>query len=120
MFELPKDFDKDAELSIITKDTRPFHEGDFVVIIGGKSKGGGVSGGELIGGWQRRDDTLFLRETTYKHYKRYTDGSLIDLIQKLSHHNLATWDAGCDEDQDCYWEVSFQIADFKDHRAAGN
>ena len=100
MFSLPDDFDKDGEMSFLALSEEGSEESAVMI------------GEELIGGWTKLGDTVYLRETTYKHYKFYTDGAAIDLIQKLAHHNKATFDAGTDLDGDIYWEVSFKIDDF--------
>lgn len=102
MFELDPDFQKDGELSFVA--SGPEYDDQTITMIGG----------ELIGGWTQRNDEIYLRVDTYKHHKFYVDGAMIDLIQKLAHHNMARWDAGRDEDGDLYWEVSFKIAAFRE------
>lgn len=104
MYELPEDFNRDGELSFVT----PASDGEtFICMIGG----------ERVPGWSRDEEEGFisLEETSYKNYKFYTDGAMIDLIQKLGHHNLSTFEAGRDEDGDAFWKVSFAVEDFEEN-----
>lgn len=61
----------------------------------------------------RKTALIELRETSYKHDKRYTSGAKIDTIQSLAKHPKAESEFGTDDENDLYWSVKFHVKDFE-------